>query len=89
MIQGPYSLSKFGKRLQKDWLCLKIIFRTQEKSEQLEHKLEMRRKQFHVLISSIHSLQGMLDEGDEEVMDVSLENGNTGNTDMQILRDNS
>jgi len=55
----------------------------------LEHKLEMRRKQFHVLISSIHSLQGMLDEGDEEVMDVSLENGNTGNTDMQILCDNS
>lgn len=46
----------------------------QEKSEQLEHKLEMRRKQFHVLISSIHSLQGMLDEGDEEIMDVSLEN---------------
>ena len=45
-----------------------------EKSEQLEHKLEMRRKQFHVLISSIHSLQGMLDEGDEEIMDVSLEN---------------
>ncbi|XP_051163243.1 THO complex subunit 7 homolog [Leptopilina boulardi] len=48
--------------------CLK------EKSEQLERKLEMRRKQFHVLISSIHSLQGMLDEVDEEIMDVSLEN---------------
>lgn len=45
-----------------------------EKSEQLEQKLEMRRKQFHVLISSIHSLQGMLDESDEEIMDVSLEN---------------
>ncbi|XP_033212291.1 uncharacterized protein LOC117169891 [Belonocnema kinseyi] len=45
-----------------------------EKSEQLERKLEMRRKQFHVLISSIHSLQGMLDEVDEEIMDVSLEN---------------
>ncbi|XP_076624407.1 THO complex subunit 7 isoform X2 [Colletes latitarsis] len=45
-----------------------------EKSEQLEHKLEMRRKQFHVLISSIHSLQGMLNECDEEIMDVSLEN---------------
>ncbi|KOX75816.1 THO complex subunit 7 like protein [Melipona quadrifasciata] len=44
-----------------------------EKSEQLEHKLEMRRKQFHVLISSIHSLQGMLDECDE-IMDISLEN---------------
>lgn len=34
----------------------------------------MRRKQFHVLISSIHSLQSMLDESDEEIMDVSLEN---------------
>ncbi|EZA57817.1 hypothetical protein DMN91_003321 [Ooceraea biroi] len=45
-----------------------------EKSEQLEHKLEMRRKQFHVLISSIHSLQGMLDECNEEIMDLSLEN---------------
>ncbi|KAL6254366.1 hypothetical protein P5V15_014413 [Pogonomyrmex californicus] len=58
-----------------------------EKSEQLEHKLEMRRKQFHVLISSIHSLQGMLDECDEEVMEVSLEN--TENTDVQMLHNNS
>lgn len=62
----------------------------QEKSEQLEHKLEMRRKQFHVLISSIHSLQGMLDEGNEEIMDVSLENDTENNdTDVQILCDNS
>ncbi|KAK0090223.1 hypothetical protein PV325_002293 [Microctonus aethiopoides] len=38
-----------------------------EKSEQLEQKLEMRRKQFHVLISSIHSLQATLDESDEEI----------------------
>jgi len=45
-----------------------------EKSEQLEHKLAMRRKQFHGLMSSVHSLQGMLDESDEEIMDVSLEN---------------
>ncbi|XP_034942420.1 uncharacterized protein thoc7 [Chelonus insularis] len=45
-----------------------------EKSEQLEYKLEMRRKQFHVLLSSIHSLQAMLDESDEEIMNVSLEN---------------
>ncbi|XP_025987393.2 THO complex subunit 7 homolog [Solenopsis invicta] len=58
-----------------------------EKSEQLEHKLEMRRKQFHVLISSIHSLQGMLDEGNEEIMDVSFENGTEG-SDVQILCDN-
>lgn len=54
----------------------------QEKSEQLEHKLEMRRKQFHVLISSIHSLQGMLNERNEEIMDVSLENYDDADTAM-------
>lgn len=54
----------------------------------MEHKLEMRRKQFHVLISSIHSLQGMLDENNEEVMDMSLET-DAGNMDVQILCDNS
>lgn len=56
--------------------------RLKEKSEQLEHKLEMRRKQFHVTISSIHSLQGMLDECDEEIMDVSLENYEDTDTPM-------
>ncbi|KAH0540457.1 THO complex subunit 7 homolog [Cotesia glomerata] len=55
-----------------------------EKSEQLEHKLEMRRKQFHVLISSIHSLQEMLDESDEEIMDVSLENYEDNDVAMQV-----
>ncbi|XP_070164885.1 THO complex subunit 7 homolog [Polyergus mexicanus] len=59
-----------------------------EKSEQLEHKLEMRRKQFHVLISSIHSLQGMLDKSDEEIIDVSFENNAEDTTDVQ-MRDNS
>lgn len=54
-----------------------------EKSEQLEHKLEMRRKQFHVLISSIHSLQGMLDECDEEIIDVSLKS-EPDDTDVQM-----
>ena len=34
----------------------------------------MRRKQFHVLISSIHSLQAMLDEVEDDILDVSLEN---------------
>ncbi|KAM0736258.1 THO complex subunit 7 [Formica fusca] len=59
-----------------------------EKSEQLEHKLEMRRKQFHVLISSIHSLQGMLDKSDEEIIDMSLENDAEDTTDVQ-MRDSS
>jgi hypothetical protein len=34
----------------------------------------MRRKQFHVLVASIHQLQAMLDDSEtEEIMDVSLE----------------
>jgi THO complex subunit 7 len=46
----------------------------QETREQLERKLDMRRKQFHVLVASIHQLQAMLDDSDtEEIMDVSLE----------------
>lgn len=61
----------------------------QEKSEQLEHKLEMRRKQFHVLISSIHSLQGMLDECDEEIMDVSLENYEDADTPVPVKSETS
>jgi len=59
------------------------MFYLQDKSEQLEHKLEMRRKQFHVLISSIHSLQGMLDKCDEEIIDMSLEN-DTEDTNVQM-----
>jgi hypothetical protein len=46
----------------------------QETREQLERKLDMRRKQFHVLVASIHQLQAMLDDNEtEEIMDVSLE----------------
>lgn len=64
---------------------IQVNFLIKEKSEQLEHKLEMRRKQFHVLISSIHSLQGMLDECDEEIMDISLENyEDTDTTSMEM-----
>jgi hypothetical protein len=33
----------------------------------------MRRKQFHVLVASIHQLQAMLDDSETEIMDVSLE----------------
>lgn len=53
------------------WLML-LTF--QETREQLERKLDMRRKQFHVLVASIHQLQAMLDDSEtEEIMDVSLE----------------
>jgi len=46
----------------------------QETHEQLERKLEMRRKQFHVMFAAIHQLQGLLDESDaDEIMDVSLD----------------
>lgn len=46
----------------------------EETREQLERKLDMRRKQFHVLVASIHQLQAMLDDSEtEEMMDVSLE----------------
>lgn len=50
--------------------CLKFF---KDKCEELEQKLEVRRKEFHVLISSIHSLQGILAKSDD-IMDVSLEN---------------
>jgi THO complex subunit 7 len=50
------------------------MFQTfQETREQLEQKLDMRRKQFHVLVASIHQLQAMLDESEtEDIMDVAL-----------------
>ncbi|PSN55326.1 THO complex subunit 7 [Blattella germanica] len=46
----------------------------EETREQLERKLDMRRKQFHVLVASIHQLQAMLDDSEsEDIMEVSLE----------------
>ncbi|XP_066999773.2 THO complex subunit 7 homolog isoform X2 [Anabrus simplex] len=44
----------------------------EETREQLERKLDMRRKQFHVLVTSIHQLQAMLDDT-EEIMETSLD----------------
>lgn len=49
--------------------------------EQLEKKLEMRRKQFHVMLSSMHQLQTLLDESDAEMMDVSLDDVDTDNSE--------
>lgn len=44
----------------------------------------MRRKQFHVLVASIHQLQAMLDDSEtEEIMDVSLEAFDDDMTDPQ------
>ncbi|XP_014232618.1 THO complex subunit 7 homolog [Trichogramma pretiosum] len=47
----------------------------QNQLNHLEEKLEKRRKQFHVLISSIHSIQKMLDDDelDDGIMEISLE----------------
>ena len=45
----------------------------QESCEQLERKLDMRQKQFHVLVASIHQLQPMLDDSEmEEIMHMAL-----------------
>lgn len=48
----------------------------EDKKESLEQKLDMRRKQFHVLIAAIHELQQILDEDEvnevkDQVMDTS------------------
>jgi hypothetical protein len=44
-----------------------------ESHEQLEQKLDMRWKEFHVPVASIHELQAMLDDSEtEEIMDVAL-----------------
>lgn len=45
----------------------------EEVREQLERKLDMRRKQFHVLVASIHQLQSMLDDDGDEIADVALD----------------
>lgn len=56
----------------------------QEVSEQLDKKLDLRRKQFHVLIASVHQLQALLDEnGKEESMDVTYETFD--DEDLEIL----
>nr|CAD7411668.1 unnamed protein product [Timema poppensis] len=45
----------------------------EETREQLEKKLDMRRKQFHVLVASIHQLQAMLDTNEtEDILEVAL-----------------
>lgn len=62
-------------QLKKDLSAL------QATREQLEKKLDMRRKQFHVMLSSIHQLQTLLDESDAEMMDVSLDDVDTDNTE--------
>uniref|UniRef100_A0A1B6M5F0 THO complex subunit 7 homolog n=1 Tax=Graphocephala atropunctata TaxID=36148 RepID=A0A1B6M5F0_9HEMI len=41
----------------------------EEQSNQLDSKLELRRKQFHVLIASIHQLQALLESGDRPADD--------------------
>lgn len=45
----------------------------QLKREQLEEKLGMRKKQFNVLLASIHQLQAMLEDNDtDEMMDTAF-----------------
>lgn len=50
------------------------LFALEEKSKQLEKKLDMRRKEFYVLISSANQLRELLDSSEnEENMDTSLD----------------
>jgi len=53
--------------------CKKELASLDATKDQLEKRLELRRKQFHVLITSIHQLQALLDEGDTDDMNLSLE----------------
>jgi THO complex subunit 7 len=63
---------------------MQTLWSFQETREQLERKLDMRRKQFHVLVASIHQLQAMLDDSEtEEIMDVSLEAFEGDASDLQ------
>uniref|UniRef100_A0A224XSC6 Putative tho complex n=1 Tax=Panstrongylus lignarius TaxID=156445 RepID=A0A224XSC6_9HEMI len=60
----------------------------EEKYTQLEEKLEMRRKQFHVLFSSLHQLQALLDvdkQDTKDIIDISLEGFDDDDDDIQIL----
>ncbi|KAK9502292.1 hypothetical protein O3M35_011090 [Rhynocoris fuscipes] len=62
----------------------------EEKYTDLEYKLEMRRKQFHVLFQSLHHLEALLDVYKSEntgVIDISLEgfDDDEDDDDIQIL----
>lgn len=46
----------------------------EQSKEQVEKKIDLRRKQFHVLISSIQQLQALLEEKDsDDVLNISVE----------------
>lgn len=50
------------------------LFTLNEESKSLEQKLDMRRKQFHVLVSSVNQLKGMLETANgDESMNTSLD----------------
>ncbi|KAK3926195.1 THO complex subunit 7-like protein [Frankliniella fusca] len=59
------------KQLHEDLSAL------QATREELEKKLDMRRKQFSVMFSSVYQLQALLNESDDEMMDVSLDDMDT------------
>ncbi|XP_070558274.1 THO complex subunit 7 homolog [Ptychodera flava] len=55
-----------------------------DQKEALENKLEMRRKQFHVLITSIHELQRILDEDEKEELDSSTMDTSALDSSMEM-----
>ena len=52
--------------------------RLKEEEEMLEDKLQSRKKQFHVLVNSIHRLQDLLEQ-EEEVTDAMVSSLNSAN----------
>ena len=56
--------------------------RLKEEEEMLEDKLQQRKKQFHVLVNSIHKLQELLEQ-EEEVTEAMVAAVNTINTSRE------
>jgi len=62
-----------------------------DREQALEDKLDMRKKQFHVLVSTIHQLQSLLDADETEDNDVSDMSGNADQDkeeDMEVIIEN-
>jgi len=62
-----------------------------EREQALEDKLDMRKKQFHVLVSTIHQLQSLLDADetdDNDVSDISINADMDKEEDMEVIMEN-
>lgn len=62
-----------------------------EREQALEDKLDMRKKQFHVLVSTIHQLQSLLDaddNDDNDVSDMSINVEGDKEEEMDVIAEN-